>query len=127
VLNRHNFSLNSSTRVTNKLTISASANYSNNASKRTQQGNQLSNPLFRLWMLPRTYNLQGIPFEDAVGNQVYPANWDDNPYWTIKNNRYKDEINRFIGNVNLNLKINQVLSLDYKIGSDVYGTFRHGL
>jgi TonB-linked SusC/RagA family outer membrane protein len=124
VLNRHNFSLNSSSKVTNKLTLSVSANYSNNASKRTQQGNQLSNPVFRLWMTPRSYNLTGLPWEDAVGNQLYPLG-EDNPYWTVKNNRFKDEINRFIGNANLNLKLNQYLTLDYKVGSDVFSTFRH--
>jgi TonB-dependent SusC/RagA subfamily outer membrane receptor len=43
-LTRHNFSINASSKVNNYLTVSASGNYSNNASRRTQQGNQLSNP-----------------------------------------------------------------------------------
>lgn len=124
VLNRHNFSLNSSAKITNKLTVAVSANYSNNFSKRTQQGNQLSNPVFRLYMTPRSYNLQGLPFEDALGNQLYPLG-EDNPYWTVKHNRFRDEINRFIGNANLNFKLNQWLTADYKIGTDVYSTFRH--
>jgi TonB-linked SusC/RagA family outer membrane protein len=124
VLNRHNFSLNTTSKITNKLTVGVSANYSNNASRRTQQGNQLSNPVFRLYMTPRSYNLQGLPFEDAVGNQLYPLG-EDHPYWTIKHNRFKDEINRFIGNASLNLKLNSWLTADYKIGTDVYSTFRH--
>src|SRR5260221_10447 len=102
VLNRHNFSLNTSSKVTNYLTISASGNYSNNASRRTQQGNQLSNPLFRGWFTPRSFDLTGLPFENVTGDQLYPLG-EDNPYWTIKNNRYRDEINRFIGNVAFHL------------------------
>src|SRR5260221_413057 len=125
VLNRHNFSLNTSSKVTNYLTVSASGNYSNNASRRTQQGNQLSNPLFRGWFTPRSYDLTGLPFEDAAGEQLYPLG-EDNPYWTIKNNRYRDEINRFIGNVAFNFKLTKWLQADYKIGTDVYSTFRHG-
>jgi TonB-linked SusC/RagA family outer membrane protein len=125
VLNRHNFSLNVSSKVNNYLTVSASGNYSNNASKRTQQGNQLSNPLFRGWFTPRSYDLTGLAFEDAVGNQRYPLG-EDNPYWTIKHNRFKDEINRFIGNVSFNFRLNNWLQADYKIGTDVYSTFRHG-
>ncbi len=123
-LKRHNVSLNSSSKVNNYLTVTASANYSNNASKRTQQGNQLSNPVFRLWMTPRSYDLTSTAFEDVIGNQRYPLG-EDNPYWTIKHNRYNDEINRLIGNVSLNLKLTKSLNFDYKIGTDVYSTFRH--
>jgi len=125
VLTRHNFSLNTSSKVNNYLTIAVSANYSNNFSTRTQQGNQLSNPLFRGWFTPRSYNLSGLAFEDAVGDQRYPMG-EDNPYWTIKHNRFKDEINRFIGNVSFNFKLTKWLQADYKLGTDVYSVFRHG-
>ncbi len=125
VLNRHNFSLNTSSKINNYLTITASANYSNNKSRRTQQGNQLSNPLFRGWITPRSYDLTGLAWEDAVGNQRYPLG-EDNPYWTIKHNRFNDEINRFIGNISFNFKLARWLQADYKIGSDLYSTFRHG-
>jgi TonB-linked SusC/RagA family outer membrane protein len=124
-LERHNISLNASSKVNSYLTVSASANYSNNTSERTQQGNQLSNPLFRGWFTPRSYDLTGLAFEDAVGNQRYPLG-EDNPYWTIKHNRYNDEINRLIGNIGLNFKLNSWLQADYKIGTDVYSVFRHG-
>lgn len=123
-LTRHNFSVNTSSKITDKLTVFVSGNYSNNFSKRTQQGNQLSNPLFRGWITPRSYDLTGLAFEDAFGNQRYPLG-EDNPYWTIKNNRFKDEINRFIGNVSLNLKLASWLQADYRVGTDVYSTFRH--
>lgn len=125
VLYRHNFSLNVSSRVNNYLTVSASANYSNNRSTRTQQGNQLSNPLFRGWFTPRSYDLKGVAFEDALGNQRYPLG-EDHPLWTIKHNRFNDEINRLIGNVGLNFKLTKWLQADYKLGTDVYSTFRHG-
>ncbi len=122
---RHNFSLNTSSKVNNWLTVSASGNYSNNASKRTQQGNQLSNPLFRGWFTPRSYDLTGLAFEDAIGNQRYPLG-EDNPYWTIKHNRFNDEINRFIGHVAFNFRLTKWLTADYKLGTDVFSTFNHG-
>ncbi|HYC39945.1 MAG TPA: SusC/RagA family TonB-linked outer membrane protein [Chitinophagaceae bacterium] len=129
LLNRHNLSLNVSSKVNNYLTVSVSGNYTNNFSKRTQQGNQLSNPLFRGWFLPRSYDLTGLPFEDAAGNQTYlnlVAGIDDNPYWTIKHNRFNDEINRFIGNASFNFKLTKWLQADYRIGTDVFSVFRHG-
>ena len=123
-LTRHNFSLNTSSKVNSYLTVTASANYSNNKSNRTQQGNQLSNPLFRGWFTPRSYDLTGLAFQDAVGNQRYPMG-EDNPYWTIIHNRFNDEINRLIGNVSFNFKLTKWLQADYKIGTDVFSTFRH--
>jgi TonB-linked SusC/RagA family outer membrane protein len=125
LLNRHNFTINTSSKITSKLTATISATYANNSSKRTQQGNQLSNPLFRGWFTPRSYNLTGLAFEDAVGNQRYPLG-EDHPYWTIKHNRYNDEINRIYGNVGFNYKIASWLQADYKIGADVFSNFRHG-
>lgn len=121
---RHNFSINTSSKVNNYLTVSVSGNYSNNASRRTQQGNQLSNPVFRAWFIPRTYNLSGLAWEDAIGNQTFPLG-EDNPYWTIKHNRYREETNRFIGNVSFNFKLTKWLQADYKVGSDVYSFFSH--
>ncbi|HEU5168181.1 MAG TPA: SusC/RagA family TonB-linked outer membrane protein [Chitinophagaceae bacterium] len=124
-LTRHNLSVNTSSRVNNYLTVSVSANYSNNKSNRTQQGNQLSNPVFRGWFIPRSWDLTGLAFQDVLGNQRYPFG-EDNPYWSIINNRFNDEINRLIGNVGLNFKLTKWLQADYKLGTDVYSTFRHG-
>ncbi len=124
LLQRHNVSLNASSKINDYLTVTASGNYSNNQSKRSQQGNQLSNPLFRGWFTPRSYDLTGLAFENAIGEQRYPLG-EDNPYWTLKHNRYNDEINRFIGNVGLNIKLTEDLQFDYKLGTDVHSTFRH--
>ena len=124
-LTRNNVSLNVSSKITERFTASVSVNYSNNFSRRTQQGNQLSNPLFRAYFTPRSYNLTGLPFEDGAGNQTYFGG-EDNAYWTIKHNRFNDEIDRVIGNMAFNYRFTRWLTADYKIGTDVNNTFRHG-
>lgn len=124
---RHNFSLNVSSKINNYLTVTVSGNYSNNASRRTQQGNQLSNPVFKAWFVPRTYDINQ-QYEDQFGNQRYlnpVTGVEDHPFWTIKNNRYRDEINRFIGSVSFNFKLTKWLQADYKVGSDIYSIFQH--
>ncbi len=60
----------------------------------------------------------------TFGNQLFPLG-EDHPYWTIKHNRFRDEINRFIGNVSFNFKLTKWLQADYKVGTDVFSTFRH--
>ena len=125
-LKRYNFGVNASSDITSKLTAGISANYVASNSNRTQQGNQLSNPLFRAWFLPRSLNLSGLPFETATGSQL---NYDpvvDNPYWTIKNNLYNDDISRFYGNFNLRYKLLSWLSAEYRLGVDQYSFTRSG-
>ena len=91
---RHNFSINSMQKVNNYLTVTVSATYTNNFSKRSQQGNQLSNPLFRGWITPRSYDLTGTPFEDAAGNQLYPLGEEDLEVVPHLVHRYPDQIGR---------------------------------
>ncbi|KAA3436138.1 SusC/RagA family TonB-linked outer membrane protein [Rufibacter hautae] len=124
-LQRHNFTFNGSADITPKLTSGVSVQYINSESKRTQQGNQLSNPFFRGWFIPRNINLSGMPYEDAAGNQIY-FDAVDNPYWTIANNTYDDEINRVIGNVNLSYKLTPWLDANYRLGVDTYTQVEQG-
>ncbi|UOR03848.1 SusC/RagA family TonB-linked outer membrane protein [Hymenobacter aerilatus] len=140
-LKRNTLTFNGSSNLTNKLRTGINITFTNSASKRTQQGNQLANPFFRTWFLPRSYDVNRYPFELPNGGQQLPAEitatngllpanntWystDDNPLWTIKNNRYNDELNRIIGSVSVGYDFTDWLSLDYRIGTDTYSqTFK---
>jgi TonB-linked SusC/RagA family outer membrane protein len=118
-LTRNNLTFSGNTDITDKLTIGASITYTNTSSIRTLQGNQLSNPLFRAYFTPRTYNLSGLPFEDANGNQLW-AGGEDHPYWSIKYNKYNDQVNRVLGNVNASYKFTSWLNADLRVGTDFY-------
>jgi len=124
-LHRNNFTFSGSTDITSKLTSGINVQYINSKSARTQQGNQLSNPFFRGWFIPRNINLSGIPYENAAGQQNY-FDATDNPYWTIANNTYDDEINRIIGNVNLSYDILPWLTANYRLGVDNYNQMEQG-
>ncbi len=123
-LQRYNVGLNATTEITSKLTAAISVNYSYNKSDRTQQGNQLSNPLFRSWFTPRSWNLSGLPFENATGGQLHYDGAVDNPYWTIKNNLYNDLTTRVFGNFSLRYQLTNWLSAEYRLGVDNY-TFKY--
>ena len=131
-LKRNTVTFNGSAQLTEKLRTGVNLIFSNNVSQRTPQGNQLSNPFFRNWFMPRSYDVRKYPFELPNGGQqgaavtgtFVPTNtWysnDDNPLWTIKNNTYDDEINRIVGNVSIGYDFTDWLSLDYKLGTDTY-------
>ena len=124
-LKRNNLTFSGSTDISSKLTVGGSFTYTNTNSIRTLQGNQLSNPLFRAYFIPRSYNLSGLPFEDENNNQLFYGG-EDNPYWTIKHNRYNDEVNRGLANVNARYKFTDWLSADAKIGSDFFSVVSKG-
>lgn len=67
---RNNITFSGNTQMTDKLNVGANITYTNTSSKRTLQGNNLSNPLFRGYFTPRSYNLTGLPFENASGQQL---------------------------------------------------------
>ena len=118
-LERNTFKLAGNSQLTKKLSIGASATYFNTVSHRTAQGNQLSNPLFRGWFLPRSYNLGNYPYQLPNGSQSY---YDavDNPLWTIDNNTYKDRVDRVLANFNVGYDITDWLNVNYKLGTDFY-------
>ena len=117
-LKRNNFTLNTSSQLTDKLSAGISAQYITAVSNRSQIGNQLSNPFFRSWFLPRNYDLSGIGFENPVtGGQIFFDN-TDNPYWTLKNNTFNDELDRVIANVSLKYNLTSWISVNYRLGVD---------
>lgn len=118
-MNRNNLSVNGTTQISNKLTVGTSFTYTNTNSIRTGQGNQLSNPLFRAYFTPRSYDLTGIPFEDANGNQLWYGG-EDHPFWSMKYNKFNDDVNRVYGNVNAKYRFNNWLSADVKLGTDFF-------
>lgn len=120
LLLRNSFRFNGSTRLTDRFTVGVSVSYVNNKSSRSQIGNQLSNPLFRGWFIPRNYDLQGDPYIRPDGTQVYYNANTDNPNWTLAKNKYNDEINRFLGNLSLSYDFSDNVSLSYKIGTDAF-------
>lgn len=119
-LNRRTMTANASSKLSQKLTVGTNIQYINNTSQRSQIGNQLSNPLFRGWFLPRDYDLKNEPWVRPDGSQVYFNGITDNPFWTLRNNLYNDERNRLIGNVNFSLDLNEWLNFSSRAGTDLY-------
>ncbi len=104
------------------LTIGAALNYANSGGNRIQKGSNLSNPLFTVYPAPITYDLHGLPFEDANNEflQVHYRSRFDNPHWSNKHNSFVDNVDRLFGNINFNYKPLDWLSVRYTIGTDLF-------
>jgi len=117
---RNTFRLAANTQLTDKLHIGASVSYFSTISRRTPIGNQQSNPLFRGFIIPRSYNVANYPYQNADGTQTYYDTSTDNPLWTIENNTYKDNLNRMLAQFDIGYDFTEWLGLNYRLGTDFY-------
>ncbi len=117
-LDRTNFQVNGNTVLANKLKVGGSINYinTNNVGVLGGNGSSAIGTLF----VPRSYDLQGLPYIDANGKNVFFAPGSDNPYFDAYQNPLTSALNRVIGNVNANYDILPWLNLSYRIGLDTY-------
>ncbi|MHB1197554.1 MAG: SusC/RagA family TonB-linked outer membrane protein [Lutibacter sp.] len=130
-LRRNSFSLNASSKLNDKLTVNASANYvKSDATGRNETGysdNILTS--FRQWFQTNVdiKELEDIYFKTKRNVTWNPSWFDnpapiywDNPYWVRYENYETDSRNRFFGNMGLNYKLTDWLNVDGKVSIDTY-------
>jgi TonB-linked SusC/RagA family outer membrane protein len=130
-LRRNSFSLNASSKLNDKLTVNASANYvKSDATGRNETGysdNILTS--FRQWFQTNVdvKELKDIYFKTRRNVTWNPSSYDnaapiywDNPYWVRYENYETDSRNRFFGNMGLNYKLTDWLNVDGKVSIDTY-------
>jgi len=75
----------------------------------------------QLWMMPRSYDLSGFPYQDPVTKTNIHYRTDrDNPYYIANYNSYTSKVNRTFGFVNMEYEIAPWLSASYKVGVNTY-------
>ena len=117
--NRTSIRVNSDMRIWDKFRVAVDANYINSGGTRAQNGSNLSGVMLALMRTPTSYDL-GAGYEYPTGaNRNYFSAYD-NPYWTINNNPFNDNVNRLLGNVTATYNPLEWLAITYRIGSDAY-------
>jgi len=135
---RKNVKVSSSAAVANNLTASANINYVNSGGTRIQQGSNISGVMLGLLRTPPTFdNANGLSSTDALTRNSAAYRYADgaqrtyrngagydNPFWTVNENIFEDNVNRLFGNAQLDWSILPELSLMYRIGIDYYNDNR---
>lgn len=111
------------TRLTKKFTMGGTVNLINSGGTRSQNGSNLSGVMLGLLRAPNSYNLNdkdqgGYKNPDGSQRQYYPIY--DNPYWTVNENPFKDNVNRVLGNMNFTYDPAEWVSITYRLGTDMY-------
>ncbi|NVO85082.1 SusC/RagA family TonB-linked outer membrane protein [Hymenobacter terrestris] len=117
-LNRTNVQLAGNTKLLNKLRAGGSVSFIQTNQVGPLQGNGGS-PFGQLINVPRSYDLQGLPFIDAAGRPVFfPGS--ENPRWSIARNSVASDVTRFINVANLSYEVTPWLNVAYRAGYDTY-------
>jgi len=127
---KDNLTLNGTWIITNKITVSASANYIKQKAKGRNttgyNGNLVSN--FRQWLQTNIdYKDLKTAYEMTRRNLTWNYNagltgpiYSDNPYWMMYENYQNDARTRFIGNASINYKVTSWLDIFGRVSADSY-------
>lgn len=119
-------------KLNDKLTVMGTLSYVNSKQDGlilgAQNGVGQASAFARTMYFARNWNLSDfsqMPYQNPVTlGQVFPVAGVDNPYWSIRNNTYKSDVNRVYGNVGASYDINSWLNLNYKIGLNQFSDTR---
>ncbi len=126
---RATLKLSGENKITDKLSVSATANYINSGGVRQQRGSNLSGAMLGLMRAPVTFDLSNGVENPAENPEAYRFSdgtqrtyWGayDNPYWSVNRNRSEDVVNRVIGNTEVKYEILPWLNALARVGLDYY-------
>jgi len=125
---KNNFALNTTLRITPKLSISANANYSKLSSDNLPGtgGSRSTSTMLQFTWFGRQVDINRLKnYLDENGNTF---NWNNsyysNPYWVAYENTVSQNRNRLIGSLGLNYKIIDGLEFNFRSGTDYYNDRR---
>lgn len=118
-LQRTNVQLGGGTTLQNKIRLAGSVNFSQTDQLAPQTGNGGS-AFGTLTSLPRSFDLQGQPYQTATGGNLYFATGQDNPNWNLLNNNTASNVTRFINVASISYDFLPWLSATYRAGLDTY-------
>lgn len=125
---KNSFALNTTLRITPKLTLTANANYSKLGSDNLPGtgGSRSTSTMLQFTWFGRQVDINQLKnYRDENGNTF---NWNNsyysNPYWVAYENTVSQNRNRIIGNIGLNYKITDGLNFNFRSGTDYYNDRR---
>ncbi|MCK0159199.1 SusC/RagA family TonB-linked outer membrane protein [Allomuricauda sp. F6463D] len=128
-LTRDNISINTSFDITDKLSVSGSANYVlTDALGRNRTGNETGANAQNVISSMRKYWAMNVGIDELkdayfnTGNNVDPfmGGTIDNPYWVVYENYQNDSRSRIFGNVSVKYEFTDWLNIEGRVSLDTY-------
>ncbi|MFC6226150.1 SusC/RagA family TonB-linked outer membrane protein [Hymenobacter artigasi] len=114
------------THLTNKLTSSVSATYTNTNSDQAVTGQGNNSIYDQLIQTPRDISLLELrdinnKFNDING---FYSPYTVNPWQILHDNKYHNDVNRLVGNAQIGYQLNDHIKANYRLGMDTYSDQR---
>lgn len=125
---KNSFALNTTLRLTPRLTLTANANYNKLASDNLPGtgGTRATSTMLQFTWFGRQVDINQL--KNYLDENGVPFNWNNsyysNPYFVAYENTVSQARNRLIGNVALNYKIVKGLDFNFRTGTDYYNDRR---
>ncbi|NTW23055.1 MAG: SusC/RagA family TonB-linked outer membrane protein [Lentimicrobium sp.] len=126
-LNKTTVRLTADHKLSSKIKVGGTANYSNTNGIKAQNGSNLSGIMLSLMRAPQSFDMN----PGGGDNYMYPNGVDrrfisiyDNTYYTAYKNPFTDDVNRFMGNFYIDYQPFTWLSATYRLGTDFYSDQR---
>ncbi len=116
---RHNVQMTGNTKLNNGLALGASLSYVKTQQTGTPQGNGGS-AFGQLTRIPRSFDLAGRPFQDALGRSIYYATTQNHPLWSTEYERVRGNVDRAFGYFTLGYDVFKWLNVTYRVTGDTY-------
>ncbi|MBW3466458.1 SusC/RagA family TonB-linked outer membrane protein [Arthrospiribacter ruber] len=123
--NRTSLKLSADSRLTEKFKIGGSVNYVNSTSTKFGRGDNFSDAIQGLYRTPPSFdNSAGFVYPSGVQRNFRGALdgsvpfSPDNPFWTVNNNPYTDNVNRFISFLQTEITPSDWLTITHRLGFD---------
>jgi TonB-linked SusC/RagA family outer membrane protein len=138
---RKTFTVNLDAKLNDRLDLTSFAQYTNSGGNRVQRGSNISGVMLGLVRTAPTFdNGNGLTGQDAAdnpnsyyyaidgveraGQRSYRDGIYNNPYFAVNENVNGDEVNRIIGKMGLNYKVNDNMTLRSAVSVDQFTDVR---
>jgi len=119
--NRTSFRLNAETKLTDKITTGGNTMFAHSVGNFIQNGSNLSGIMLGLTRMPQTFDAAaGWKLDDGTQRTYRHGGGYNNPYWSANENYFKDNNDRFVGNVFAKVDLLDWMNLSYNVGTDWY-------
>jgi TonB-linked SusC/RagA family outer membrane protein len=120
-LERYSIRMTGDSKLTGSITIGGTLNFINTRTQAPSNGSDLSGIMLGLLRMPAGFDGRNY-FNPATRSQITYFSSYDNPFFSARYNPYNEENNRIIGNAYADVKLSDIFSVSWKVGSDVYST-----
>lgn len=118
---RNTFKLSGSTKLANNFNVSANISYNKNLTSTSFVGGGNNSVIDAIYNTSRQINLTDFKdwknYEFAT-TQGYFNGYQPNPYYNIANNRYNDNLDRFLGSLQMGYDPTKWLNVTWRLGTD---------